>query len=200
MDRTIHAFLERTTYDPYNYICSCFRWIQRADVHSKHACATAAYTSCRIGRRPLTPRLHPRGAVFSKMPTGKSYPDTCRSASEHPLPLMRSLVPVLDNLSKSGEFRVNDLAGIGIFVLIQHGETFYLLASRSDKLRLRTSKGFQSPAVGGMLGVTELPFETATAQKELFSKDLREFLVLYRIQSQNLDKERERESRHCFGW
>ena len=106
---------------------------------------------------------------------------------EHPLPLMRSFVKFLEQLSKSVDCRVDDFRGIGFYVLLQDGETFYLLASREGRLRMRTASGFESLATREIPGVTELSVETTRAQKELFSDDLRDFLALYRIDATELD-------------
>jgi outer membrane protein assembly factor BamB len=100
---------------------------------------------------------------------------------EHPLPLVRSLVGYLDNLSKRVDCRVGDFRGIGFYALFQDGETFYLLTSREGRARVRTERGFEPLTDRDIAGVTELPVETARAQKELFSQDLKDFLALYKI-------------------
>jgi hypothetical protein len=106
---------------------------------------------------------------------------------EHPLPLARSLVSFLDGLSSRVDCRIDDFRGIGFYVLLQDGETFYLLTNREGRARLRTGAGFE--AIGGRQidGVLELPVETSSAQKELFSKDLRDFLALYKIDATAVD-------------
>jgi outer membrane protein assembly factor BamB len=106
---------------------------------------------------------------------------------EHPLPLVRSLVKFFDALSKRADCRVDDFSGLGFYVLFQDGETFYLLTSREGRSRLRTAGHFESLGMRAMDGVTELAIESANAQKELFSRDLRDFLALYRIESTVLD-------------
>ena len=100
---------------------------------------------------------------------------------EHPLPLARSLVVYLDGLCKRIDCRVDDFRGMGLYVLLQDGETFYLLASREGRARVRTERGFEDLAGRGIGGVSKLPVETARAQKELFSQDLKDFLALYKI-------------------
>lgn len=106
---------------------------------------------------------------------------------EHPLPLVRSIVKFLEQLSKAVDSRVDDFRGIGFYILLQDGETFYLLASREGRVRLKTTGGFVSLGTREIPGVTELPVETSRAQKELFSDDLRDFVALYRIDTKNLD-------------
>jgi outer membrane protein assembly factor BamB len=100
---------------------------------------------------------------------------------EHPLPLVRSLVRYFDQLSRRVDCRVDDFEGIGFYALFQDGETFYLLTSREGRARVRTGRGFEPLGRREIGGVTELPVETARAQKELFSQDLKDFLSLYRV-------------------
>jgi outer membrane protein assembly factor BamB len=101
---------------------------------------------------------------------------------EHPLPLARSLVGYLESLCKRIDCRVDDFRGIGLYALLQDGETFYLLTSREGRARVRTERGFEDLAVRDIEGVSELPVETTRAQKELFSQDLKDFLALYKIE------------------
>jgi outer membrane protein assembly factor BamB len=108
---------------------------------------------------------------------------------EHPLPLARSLVTYLENLSRRVDCRLDDFRGIGFYALFQDGDTFYLLASREGKARIRTEHGFE--ALGGreIPGVTELSLESTRAQKELFSQDLKDFISLYKIETGGPDRE-----------
>jgi outer membrane protein assembly factor BamB len=96
-------------------------------------------------------------------------------------------VPFLEGLRGRVDCRVDDFRGVGFYVLLQDGETFYLLASREGRLKLRTARGFEPLANREIPGVVELPVETTSAQKELFSQDLRDFLALYKIDSALLD-------------
>ena len=102
---------------------------------------------------------------------------------EHPLPLARSLVGYLDGLARRVDCRVEDFRGIGFYALFQDGETFYLLTSREGRARVRTNGGFESLTDKRIGGVTELPVESARAQKELFSQDLKDFLALYKVEA-----------------
>jgi outer membrane protein assembly factor BamB len=100
---------------------------------------------------------------------------------EHPLPLARSLASFLDGLSKRIDCRVEDFRGVGFYVVFQDGDTFFVLTSREGRARIRTADGFEALGAREIDGVAELPVETSSAQKELFSQDLRDFLALYRI-------------------
>lgn len=102
---------------------------------------------------------------------------------EHPLPLARSLVTYLENLSRRIDCRLEDFRGIGFYALLQDGDTFYLLTSREGRARIRTEHGYQAVGEGGISGVTELSLESARAQKELFSQDLKDFVALYKIEN-----------------
>lgn len=106
---------------------------------------------------------------------------------EHPLPMVRSLVTFLDGLSKRADCRIDDFRGIGFYALFQDGETFYLLTSREGKSRIRTDRLFEPLATRPIAGVTELPVEPTSAQTELFSQDLRDFLALYKIETTKLE-------------
>jgi outer membrane protein assembly factor BamB len=106
---------------------------------------------------------------------------------EHPLPMVRSLVTFLDRLAKRADCRIDDFRGIGFYALFQDGNTFYLLTSREGRSRIRTGRQFESLATRQIAGVTELPVEPASAQAELFSQDLRDFLALYKIETAQLE-------------
>jgi outer membrane protein assembly factor BamB len=100
---------------------------------------------------------------------------------EHPLPFLRELTRVLDRLSKRLDCRVDDFHGLGVYILIQDGATFYLLASRDAQVSLDWGDGFQRLSVPGPAPVRELPLEVSSAQKELFAVSTRDHLALYRI-------------------
>ncbi len=102
---------------------------------------------------------------------------------EHPLPLARSLVSYLDSLSRRVDCRVDDFRGVGFYALFQDGDSFYLLTSREGRARVRTGRGFEPLTDRDIPGIVELPVETTRAQKELFSQDLKDFLALYKIES-----------------
>ena len=106
---------------------------------------------------------------------------------EHPLPMARTLVSFLDSLSHRIDCRMDDFRGIGFFLLFQDGNEFFLLASREGRARIRTAEGFETLAAREIPGVTELPVESSSAQKELFSRDLKDFLALYRIDTTRLE-------------
>jgi outer membrane protein assembly factor BamB len=97
--------------------------------------------------------------------------------------LVRSLVGFLENLSKRVDCRVDDFRGIGLYALLQDGETFYLLTSREGRARVRTARGFEALSSREIRGVKELSVESSRAQKELFSQDLKDFLALYKIEA-----------------
>jgi len=103
---------------------------------------------------------------------------------EHPLPLTRQLIRHFDSLSKRVDCRIDDFRGLGFYLLVQDGNTFYLLAGREGRVAVRRGGRFERLETGGA-GVRELPVELASAQHELFSNSLRDFLVLYRIEAED---------------
>lgn len=102
---------------------------------------------------------------------------------EHPLPFLRELTRSLDALSKRLDCRVEDFTGIGVYILLQDGDVYYLLASREGSVALDWGAGFERLTSPGLEGVRELPLEVASAQKELFALSTRDHLALYRIES-----------------
>ncbi len=101
---------------------------------------------------------------------------------EHPLPFLRQLVQVLDALSRSVDCRVDDFEGIGLSVLIQDANTFYVLTSRSGRVAFDTGGGLFEPVeTPGIPEIRELPLDTTGAQKELFSQTMRDYLSLFRL-------------------
>ena len=89
---------------------------------------------------------------------------------EHPIALMRGLVRFIEGLSKGVDCRVTDFRGIGCYVLMQDGATFYLLSTRETAVRVRVGGGvFEDVANTSRLDVRDLPFEATTSQGELFS-------------------------------
>lgn len=102
---------------------------------------------------------------------------------EHPRPLANQLVSFLDDLSKRVDCRVDDFRGIGLYVLFQDGDVFYLLTSKDGQARIRQGGTFESLTNRALPGVVELTVESAGTQTELFSQGLRDFIALYRIQA-----------------
>jgi len=102
---------------------------------------------------------------------------------EHPLPFLRELTRSLDALSKRLDCRVEDFTGIGVYILLQDGDVYYLLASREGNVALDWGAGSERLTSPGLEGVRELPLDVASAQKELFALSTRDHLGLYRIES-----------------
>jgi len=100
---------------------------------------------------------------------------------EHPLALLRGLVGFLESLAKRVDCRVDDFAGLGIYLLARDADTAFLLASSDGHVRVSSAAGFAAPSVPGLPGVRALPLAAAGAQKELFERSFRDFLGLYRI-------------------
>ena len=100
---------------------------------------------------------------------------------ELPLPLIHSTIAVFDEFSRRGDCLVDDFNGIGIYLLLQDGGTFYLLASREGKTYARSGGEFEPLWGGRLAGVTALPLDPTRTQTELFSQELTDLLVLHRI-------------------
>lgn len=95
---------------------------------------------------------------------------------EHPLAFFRQLIRGLDALSRSVDSRVEDFAEVGLYVVVQDGNTLYVLTGKEGQCALRTATGFVSFASAGLENVRSLPLETASSQQELFSRTMRDFL------------------------
>jgi outer membrane protein assembly factor BamB len=101
---------------------------------------------------------------------------------EHPLPFLRRFALVIDRLSTRVDCRVDDFRGIGLYVLIQHGSSFYLLASRAGHVLMETEGAAAFVPLADLEVASELQLDTAAAQQELFSQSLKDYLGLYRIE------------------
>lgn len=100
---------------------------------------------------------------------------------EHPLPFLRELTRVLDRLARRVDSRVDDFAGLGVYILVQDGMTLYALASRDGSVLLER-EGEPLPVDRPDLeGVRPVPLESRRAQQELFGRTARDFLALYCI-------------------
>lgn len=100
---------------------------------------------------------------------------------EHPLPVMRRFIPMMESLSQRVDCRVEDFRGLGIHVLVQDGNTFYALCSRDGYVGIRRGGGAWDALGDGLPGVREVAVESGRAQHELFSRTVSDFLLLYRI-------------------
>jgi len=107
---------------------------------------------------------------------------------EHPVPLLRGVIAYLDALSTRVDSRVTDFDGLHLYVLVQDGNTGYLLASRGTGTHLRRSGKYVALGANHVTGVRELPVESVASQQELFSKSIPDFLVLYRIEFEEPDE------------
>lgn len=101
---------------------------------------------------------------------------------EHPRPLAVRLVDVLNDLSKKPEYWVGDYGTLGIYVLLQDADVCYILAGVEGTVRARLQGRFIDLDPSTRPEVTRLPVESGASQKELFDKNLHDFLALYRIQ------------------
>jgi outer membrane protein assembly factor BamB len=98
---------------------------------------------------------------------------------------LRHTVRALDDLSLQVETRVDDLRGLGIYLLVEEADAFYLLCARDASVRVRVEGTFValhgSAATRAPHGAQEVAVETARAQHDLFTPTLPETLALYRI-------------------
>ncbi len=103
---------------------------------------------------------------------------------ERALSFLRRTVRVLDALSVQVETRVDDFRALGIYLLVEEPDAFYLLCPREAPGRVRVN-GVFVPLLGaagpGPHGAEEVPVETARAQHDLFAQALPDTLVLVRV-------------------
>lgn len=109
---------------------------------------------------------------------------------EHPLPLAVNLVRYMEELAKDVESRIEDFRGFGFYVLFQDRDVCYLLASPANSVQVRLGGRFEALSSDDVPGVNQLPVDRVSSQRELFPRNLCDFLKLYKIQippSGNLD-------------
>jgi outer membrane protein assembly factor BamB len=103
---------------------------------------------------------------------------------ERALSYLRRTARALDELSVQVETRVDDFRGLGIYVLVEEADAFYLLCPREAPARVRVNGAFV-PLLGsagpGPHGAEEVAVETARAQHDLFAQTLPDTLVLIRV-------------------
>jgi len=100
---------------------------------------------------------------------------------EHPLPVLRRFIPMMEALSQRVDCRVDDFRGLGIHVVVQDGNTFYVLCSRDGHVGVRRGAAPWTVVSDTVDGVSEVSVESGRAQHELFSRTVSDFLLLYRL-------------------
>lgn len=107
------------------------------------------------------------------------------SPPERALAYLRRTVRALDELSVQIDTRVDDLRGLGIYLLVEEADALYLLCARDANARVRVNGVFvpvhESARGPHPLDVDEVAIETTRAQHDLFAQTLPDALVLYRI-------------------
>lgn len=104
---------------------------------------------------------------------------------ERALTFLCRTVRALDELAIQVETRVDDIRGLGIYVLVEEADAVYVLCARDAHTRLRVGGAFVplSASVGGTgpAAVEEVPIETDRAQHDLFAQTLPDTLAVYRV-------------------
>lgn len=106
------------------------------------------------------------------------------SRIEGALAFLRRTVHVLDELSIQVETRVDDFRGLGIYVLVEEANAFYLLCTRDAPARIRVHGAFvalHSAEARAQRGVLDLPIETTRSQQDLFAQTLPDSLGLFHV-------------------
>ncbi len=100
---------------------------------------------------------------------------------ERALPFLRRTVRELDALSIQVDTRVDDLRGLGIFVLLEEASAFYLLCPRDAPPRVRCNGAYVPLTTWNASALEEIAIETTRSQQDLFAQTLPDNLAVYRV-------------------
>lgn len=107
---------------------------------------------------------------------------------ERALTFLRRTVRTLDELSMQVETRVDDIRGLGIYVVVEEADAVFVLCARDAHARVKVGGAFVPlmGSVGGAspaapAGAEEVPIETHRAQHDLFAQTLPDTLAVYRV-------------------
>ena len=99
-----------------------------------------------------------------------------RGRIEHPLVLAREIARAAEGLAARADGRVENPAGLGVFVVLRHGASVFVLASRDGSARVRTPDGWRPLRDVAV----ELPM-VERVQPDLFGRSMTEALGLWRL-------------------
>ena len=94
---------------------------------------------------------------------------------------LRETVIAFDAIARGVDTRLDDVEGLGIFVVLREPASLYVLCARGASTRVRWRGVFVPLSTPQLDGVTELSIETARSQHDLFAQTLPETLALYRV-------------------